>query len=147
MQIKIISVPVMGGEAMNEELNLFLRSKKVIHIEQQLSPQPGGAVWSFSIRYTEDHSPFSKSKEKVDYREVLSEEVFKRFTAMRKTRKSLSVKEDTPAYTIFTDEELAEMAKLEVLTVSDMRKIKGIGDKKIERYAAHFITKPEDEKS
>ena len=127
MQIKIISVPVLGGEAINEELNAFLRSKKIIQVEQQLVPEPGGAVWSFSIRYTEDHSPLNKSKEKVDYREVLSEAAFQRFVVMRAIRKRLATEAGLPAYAVFTDEELAEMAQVEVLTFAEMKKIKGVG--------------------
>jgi len=28
MQIKIFTIPIIGGEKMNEEMNVFLRSKK-----------------------------------------------------------------------------------------------------------------------
>ena len=147
MQIKIISVPVIGGEALNEELNDFLRSKKIVQVDQRLVAEPGGAVWSFSIRYTEDHSPFNKSREKVDYREVLSEAEFKRFSALRVIRKKLAQDEGMPAYVVFTDEELAEMAKPELLTAAEIKKIKGIGEKKVEKYSAHFINQANDEKS
>lgn len=147
MQIKIISVPVIGGEAINDDLNAFLRSKKVIQVEQQLVLEPGGAVWSFSIRYTEDHSPINKNKERVDYKEVLGDAEFKRFTSMREIRKRLANDEGLPAYAIFTDEELAGMAKPKLLTIAEMGKIKGIGHKKIEKYGSHFANKSGDEKS
>lgn len=38
-----MSVPVVGGEWMNEELNRFLRSHKVLQMEQQLVSGSGGA--------------------------------------------------------------------------------------------------------
>jgi len=44
---------------------------------------------------------------------------------------------------VFTDEELAELAKLEEITVKSMLGIKGIGEKKAERFAHYFMAKPE----
>lgn len=139
MQIKIISVPALGGEAMNDELNAFLRSKKVIEVRQELVSGAGSAYWTFVIHYTEDYSPYLKAKDKVDYREVLDEVTFQRFSALRQIRKQVANEEGLPAYAVFTDEELAEMAKVEVLNATEMKKIKGIGDKKVERFGKHFI--------
>ena len=148
MQIKIISVPAIGGEAMNEELNAFLRSKKVIEVTQQLASGSGGsAYWTFVIHYAEDYSPYPKTKDKVDYREALSDAEFKRYSVMRQIRKKIATDEGLPAYAIFTDEELAEMSKVEPLTVADLKKIKGIGDKKIERFSKFFITTASHEKN
>jgi superfamily II DNA helicase RecQ len=42
-------------------------------------------------------------------------------------------------YTIFTDAELAEIAKLEHFTPAQIAKIKGIGDKKIENFVPRII--------
>ena len=49
MQIKIYAIPVAGGEMLLEEMNAFLRSRKIIQIEQVLVQSPGGAMWSFCI--------------------------------------------------------------------------------------------------
>jgi len=46
MQIKIFSIPIVGGDALNAEMNTFLRSKKVIEIEQQPAQQSGGSFWA-----------------------------------------------------------------------------------------------------
>lgn len=140
MQIKIISVPVLGGEARNQELNTFLRSQKIIQVEQQLVQGAGGAVWSFSIHYTEDHSPLNKAREKTDYKEVLDEAAFQRFSALRQIRKQLANEQGLPAYAILTDEQMAEMAKEEILTVAAMQRVKGVGEAKTTKYGASFIT-------
>jgi|AntRauTorckE5430_2_1112549.scaffolds.fasta_scaffold02860_1 superfamily II DNA helicase RecQ len=44
-----------------------------------------------------------------------------------------------PAYMIFTDGELAEIATLSVTTPEELLKIKGIGEKKVEKYATRII--------
>ncbi|NUQ25707.1 MAG: HRDC domain-containing protein [Saprospiraceae bacterium] len=147
MQIKLFTIPIYGGEAITEEMNAFLRSKKVLQTEQQLVSNERGACWCFFIKYIDDHAATDSGKKKVDYREVLDEATFQRFSKLREIRKSLATQEGLPAYAIFTDEELAELAKLEVINAATMKSIKGIGEKKVERYGSQFYTKPADEKS
>lgn len=142
MQVKVISVPVFGGEAQNEDLNTFLRSKKVVQLEQQLVSGPNGGAWSFCIQYVEDQSPYLKNKERPNYKQLLDEAEYKRFSAMRDIRLRLANADGLPAYAVFTDEELAELAKIEVLTLSNMKNAKGVGEKKVEKYGAHFFTQP-----
>ena len=138
MQIKIFNIPIPGGEEINEEMNKFLRSKKVLQTESQLVNNASGAFWCFCIKYL-DEAP-QGTRKKVDYQQVLDQESFQRFTAMRKVRKQLAQDEGIPAYAIFTDEELAGLAQLEALTPATMRSVKGIGEKKIEKYGNHFFT-------
>lgn len=145
MQIKIFSIPIIGGEAINEDLNAFLRSKKVVQVESQLVSAGNGAFWVFCVKYSEDEN--SRQRERIDYREVLDESSFQRFAVMREIRRKLSREESVPAYTIFTDEELAELAKVEELTAAKMKRVKGVGEKKVERYGSYFISKAADETS
>ncbi len=42
------------------------------------------------------------------------------------------------AYAVFTDEELSNIAKLDEITAPNMLKIKGIGEKKVEKYGQRF---------
>jgi superfamily II DNA helicase RecQ len=145
MQIKIFSIPIPGGEEFIEEMNCFLRSKKILQTENHLVSDANGSFWCFCIKYL-DETPQNKSR-KVDYREVLDQESFRRFANMRATRKQLAQDEGIPAYAIFTDEELALLAQQEELTPAVMRSVKGIGAKKMEKYGHHFFTNKENEKS
>ena len=78
------------------------------------------------------------NKTKVDYREVLDEATFKIFSKLREIRKKIATDEGLPAYAIFTDEELSNIAKLEEIAASKIQTIKGIGEKKVEKYAQRF---------
>jgi hypothetical protein len=85
MQIKIFTIPIMGGEKLLEEMNAFLRSKKILRVEEHLIHEPGGACWCYSIRYIEDGKgkyKFGKTSKKIDYREVLDEQAYGRFSKM-----------------------------------------------------------------
>ncbi len=146
MQIKLFTIPIVGGEALNEELNAFLRSKKILHTEHQLVIHDQGVFWCFFVKYLDEQLEGREGK-KVDYRQVLDEVTFQRFSKLREIRKQIATNEAIPAYVVFTDEELAELAKQEVITPATMKSIKGIGEKKVEKYGQHFITKPADEKS
>jgi superfamily II DNA helicase RecQ len=141
MQIKVISVPVSGGDSMNEELNKFLRGHKVVQVEQQLITDTSGAYWTFCIRYVEGGPAVGSGerKERIDYRELLPPEVFAKFARLRVARKSIAEGEGIPAFAVFTDAELAEMARLDELTKSSMQQVKGVGEKKAEKYAAQLI--------
>ena len=137
MQIKTFSVPLLGGEKLNEELNAFLRSKKVLELDKQLVVSNGSAFWSFCVSYLDEGA--IKERAKVDYREVLDPESFARFARMREIRKEISKEEGTLAFAIFTDEELAGLAKIDRLTLQNMQSVKGVGEKKVEKYGARFI--------
>lgn len=149
MQFKVFSVPVVGGEAVNEELNAFLRGNRILQVEQQLTNSSEGTYWTFCIKYIagEGRSSGGKKKDRKDYKQILSEEAFSRFSKYRVIRKQIAEEDNIPAFTVFTDEEMAGLAELKELTVAGMKKIKGIGDKKIERYAERFKKALDHEKS
>ncbi len=149
MQIRIFSVPVLGGSPCEQELNSFLRSKKIIDIERQLTTVGEMGYWSFCVRYIENAAGAAYSKttkqDKPDYKNELDEDSFKRFSHFREIRKKLAREEAVPAYAIFTDFELAEIARLATPSLSALQKIKGIGLKKVEKYGKHFVTRPKPE--
>lgn len=145
MRFKIFSIPIIGGSQIEQELNAFLSSKRVLEVEKQLISQGNSAFWSFCITYIEGGD--FPVKGKVDYKELLDEASFRRFSRMREIRKRLAQEEGVPAYAVFTDEELAAMAKVENLTAVKMKGIKGIAEKKLEKYGRHFISPEENEKS
>lgn len=149
MQIKLFTIPIGDSGTALEEMNRFLRGNKILEVQNQLISNENGAYWCFCVRYIErTFIPTDESKGKVDYKQVLDEATFKKFSKLREIRKKVAADEGLPAFAVFTDEELAGLAKLETITPKSMLSVKGIGDKKVERFAKHFVTgeKP-DEKS
>ncbi|RME07291.1 MAG: helicase [Bacteroidetes bacterium] len=149
MQIRVFSVPATGNEEWNEELNRFLRAKRILQVEQQLVQLNGQAFWSFCVHYLETGSSSAGSirRKKVDYREVLDEAAFRRFSKMREIRKRLAKEEGVPAYAIFTDEQMAALARMPELSKAAMLQVQGIGEKTVEKYGDHFINMKADEKA
>ena len=146
MQIKLFTIPVGDSGGALQEMNAFLHSNKILEVEDRFVSNEHGAYWCFCVRYMERTPGAADQKKpsgKVDYRRVLDEKTFQQFSKLREIRKQAAATEGVSAYIICTDEELAEMAKLEAITEQALLSIKGIGDKKVERYGKYFIPQTE----
>ena len=147
MQTKLFTIPVIGGEKLEEEMNAFLRSRKILQSERHFVSNAQGTFWCFCITYIEGTKPKSfksSSKEKPDFEKLLDKQTFRRFSRLREIRKKLSDADGIPAYAVFTNAELVEIAKLgEEVSLAKMEKIRGVGKRKLEKYGHHFINKNE----
>ena len=130
-----------AGDDTVEELNRFLRSVRVLEIKKEFVNASTGQYWVFCITFlpmsgsaVPNVSAGGERREKVDYKNVLTEAEFERFTALRKIRKQVAEDDAVPPYAVFTDAELAELSKIEELTPTTMKQINGIGKKKVEKY-------------
>ena len=61
------------------------------------------------------------------------------FARLRIIRKNFADEQQVPPYIIFSDKTLHEMCRHYPATLSDMRKINGVGEAKLERYGEYFI--------
>ena len=116
-----------------------MRGHKVLHMETRLVQQEHAAFWCFCIQYLPVGFKKSvKKKQRTDYKKELDEESFKRFSTYREIRKQIAKEEAIPAYAVFTDKELSKLAVFEELTTANMKTIKGVGEKKIEKYGSQI---------
>ncbi len=61
------------------------------------------------------------------------------WTALRALRKTLAEEQGVPAYVIFHDATLADMAERQPLTLDQMRLVSGVGQRKLEAYGERFV--------
>ncbi|MBQ4632407.1 MAG: HRDC domain-containing protein [Prevotella sp.] len=137
MQIKIFDLSSRGSEQQQEELNKFLRGHKVLDIDRQFYVSSGNVGhWSIAVTYLPATvvSGQQDRREKVDYRELLSPQDFERFAKLRAIRKKLAADDAVPAYAVFTDAELAQIAKMGNVDATLVARISGIGEKRMEKY-------------
>ena len=140
MQFRIFTVPLADGRRQEEELNAFVRSHKIVAVERHFAEQT--SAWTFCVSYAEEAaspSGFAAKKEKIDYKEVLDEHTFARFAKLREARKQIAAEEAVPAYAVLTNEELAELAAIDNLTEGCFVSVKGIGEKKAEKYEKRML--------
>lgn len=139
MQVRVFTLPLFDNAAATEELNAFLRGQKVLTIDKQQVTVDGQAFWTFCVTYLLQNNAGGVAQgqpraAKIDYKEVLDTDTFAVFSRLRSIRKQIAEQEAVPAYAVFTDSELAEIAKLENIDIVSLQTIPGIGVKRAEKY-------------
>ncbi len=119
-----------------DELNAFLKSHKIVHVDQQFFHMGQGAYWSFCVTYLAQAGSgrYDRNRPRIDYKEVLKPEDFREFEVLRRIRRDLAQSDGVPPYSVFTNAELAEMVQLKVGSPADLEKISGVGQAKVEKY-------------
>lgn len=138
MKLHFITVPIHGSEAAEEDLNRFLSSHRVLTVDRQLIADGQRSAWAICVAYTDAPGPSAPEspgkKGRLDYREILSPEDFQLFARLRDLRKQLADRDAVPPYAVFTNEQLAEIARMRAHTAADLGRIEGIGPSRIEKY-------------
>ncbi len=145
MAFKFFSIPIRSADAAAEEMNGFLRptrSSRSTAAGSSRGPTRCGS--SASITSTRQQPAEAKKtalarRAKVDYKEVLSPEEFAVFARLRDVRKEIAQVEAVPVYTIFTNEQLAQMVQTRATTKAALEKIAGVGDARIEKYGPRIL--------
>jgi superfamily II DNA helicase RecQ len=149
MQIQVFSIPMEGDEDAVAQLNRFLRTHKVLCIEKAPVLAHGRQYWSVCVEYLQ-RRPESEAtrhgsgggaaeKPKTDYRQVLSAAEFARFSKLRQLRKQLADSEAVPVYALFTNAQLAELARRVPKSKAALAEVDGIGDAKVQRYGSVLL--------
>lgn len=144
MGLRFFVVPVTNSDASELELNGFITSHKVVAIERKLIDLGVNSFWAICVDYLSHGSGdgISKSnltRSRVDYKAILPPDEFAVYSQLRDMRKELAQSEAVPVYTLFTNEQLAQMVQRRCRSVSDLTQIEGIGESKIDKYAERML--------
>ena len=123
MAFKFFVVPVREPEGVEDSLNAFLRAHKVLAVNRRWVEQGNDSYWSLCTDYLESaqgKGPKSNDaggqRAKIDYKAILSPEDFAVFAQLRDLRKEVAQAEAVPVYTIFTNEQLAQIVQKKART-------------------------------
>lgn len=89
-----------------------------------------------SITLTKPEDVATKTKSRAG--EIEADEVL--FEALRTLRRQIADERDVPAYVIFSDVALREMARSYPTTPAEFRRIPGVGEQKLKDFAEPFLT-------
>ncbi len=106
-----------------------------------------------ALRMTEAAKPILKGEAQINLRKdtirkatrrpavkaMVAEEDAPLLSALKAKRRALAESQRVPAYVIFPDRTLIEMAETRPMTLDDMARIGGVGAKKLERYGDTFL--------
>ena len=76
---------------------------------------------------------------KVDYKEVLSEEDFAVYAKLRDLRKELAERYSVSVYSVFNNKQLAEMVQERITSKTALQKITGVGEARATKYGEPFL--------
>lgn len=139
MRIKIVTIPIHAGNEQENELNRFLGSHRILSLEKRFLEAGADSAWTFCVTWTALQEPAPLTKGKIDYKQVLPESEFALYAALRDLRKRLAEQEGVPAYALFTNEQLAEMAQKRIASVTELAQIKGVGTARAQKYGEAFV--------
>ena len=100
----------------------------MLSVERHWVEQGSASFWTFCVDYLEPSSSSAadgrqlSQRGKVDYKEVLKPEEFAVFARLREVRKEMAQTEGVPVYTIFNNEQLAQMVQARA---SDRHRVPG----------------------
>ena len=141
MQIKTFFIPVTSPERSESDANRFLRSHRVLRTERHFVPTDGG-FWAVLVEYADGdpvaEAPPVERREKKDYAKVLSAEEYRRYEIYRERRKQLATQYAVPAYVIFSNDELAILARQPQLNAATVKNVKGIAPSHLNDYVEQF---------
>ncbi|MEI6524823.1 MAG: HRDC domain-containing protein [Planctomycetota bacterium] len=123
MPMRTFMIPVTDCGDACDAMNQFMRHVRVLSTDRRFVEIGLQSFWSIL----------------VDYLEVLDPEAFARFAQLREFRKRLAQEEGVPVYTVFTNEQLAEIAKNRIVTKNGLEKVDGIGGARLSKYGDALI--------
>ena len=143
MPFEFIQIPANGQGNAKEELNQLLRGGRIASVRKEFVPNGEDSFWAFCVEYLDRSSggtgPRGGSVPRIDYKELLSEADFARFAQLRDLRKTLAERDAVPAYSIFTNEQLAAMVTGQAASLTALGTIPGIGAARLEKYGDAFL--------
>jgi ATP-dependent DNA helicase RecQ len=107
-----------------------------------------------ALRMTESARPILRGEDSITLRRdtlitqsrrpaakaLVSDENAPLLSALKAKRRALAEAQSVPAYIVFNDSTLIEMAETRPATLDDMARISGVGAKKLERYGDAFLS-------
>lgn len=140
-QFKTFVLPSESDANTESGLNAFLRSHRIVSITKAYD----GGVWRFCIEWLDEIRGDLSGRgvryaERVDYMKILPPNEFSVFAKLREKRKELAQGAAVPPFTVATDAQLAEMAKIKEPSLSSIGKIDGIGEARLKSYGEAFLS-------
>ena len=124
MAFKFFTIPLRDVSRVESELNAFLEMHRILGVDRHFVDRGANSFWTLCVDYlpgvASAAAPSFDRKGRIDYREVLPPEDFLVFVKLRDLRKQLAQAEAVPVYTIFTKDQLAEMVRRRLTTLTDL---------------------------
>lgn len=142
MRCDFFTIPINDPTASEvDRLNKLLSSARILTVDRHFVADGANSFWSICVQSQapSQRPAGAEKKPPIDYREVLSPEAFGIYVRLRALRKTIAAEDAVPPYSVFTNEQLAEMVRQPVRSLRDLKAINGVGPSRVEKYGARFL--------
>ena len=144
MAFELFTIEIPNGRDELERLNRFLAMHRVVSTQRQTVTRDGIPYLVFCLEYipsqeTRAVAPVAGYVEKKDVWQSLASDERTVYEKLRELRNGMAAEEHVKAFVIFTNEQLAEMARRRVTTLEAMKEIPEIGKSRLEKYCPRFL--------
>jgi superfamily II DNA helicase RecQ len=136
MCLHCFTVRALAPEADPHAINAFCANHRALVVDGP-GPFPSGLKRPVhGARPVVDGATGSVDAALPDCRQLLSEADFAVFVALRTWRKAQSQTDGVPPYAVFTNEQLAAMARQRCSTLAELGTLDGVSPARLDRYGA-----------
>ena len=141
MKVAFFTIPVLDPTSTQQTVNQFLSQHRVVSVDRQLVTSNDCSVWALCVTYIDAQAiPSTKpTKERVDYKEILTPEEFDVFSSLRELRKTVAAQQGINLYHVFTNDQLAAIVQKRMTTKAQVAGISGVGKARAENFAPIFL--------
>ncbi len=147
MKLKFFTIPILNPETAETELNSFCDQHRIVNVEKHLIDDAGNSCWAVCVTWLTQKGELPKTqatslqakKPKVDYKQILNEPDFKCFAELRDLRASAARQEGIALYSIFTNEQLAQIVQQRIVSKTALLALNGVGQTRVDKYAEPFL--------
>ena len=146
MLIKVISLAFdsVRGNFDDTPLREFLKDKEILSISDHFFvrndiPYLTAVIKYYPYRQEADTEPVQPGKRDESWRDSLSEMDMGVFNRLREWRSARSRQDGVPPYVLFTNKQLAKIAKDRPNSISALETIDGVGRGKTEKYGKEIL--------
>ena len=99
-----------------DEVNLFLRSHRILSVDRHFVQDGANSIWAICVSYLGEARPAAGDRREAPEGRLSRGAFGARFRrcspSSRNLRRNMAEREGAPAYALFTNEQLAEVVKL-----------------------------------
>jgi len=114
-----------------------------ISYHQQFFEHEGSPFWAVMVAYREAGEETGReqrvSRKGKDWRLDLAPPEQRLFDALREWRNKKAIQDGRPPYVLFTNRQMAEIARLSPRDLASLRKVEGIGDSRIKNFGEEVV--------
>jgi superfamily II DNA helicase RecQ len=152
MSLHCFTIPALHGDEAEAAFNAFCREQRVLEVERHFVADGPRSYWALCVIVADGGAPLpaalkkhgaaeapADAKGRPDYKQLLNASDFAVFAALRVWRKAQAEADGVPVYAVFTNEQLAEIARQRCTSLAALGSIDGIGEARQQRYGAAVL--------